>query len=124
VTVMTNVQQNYFSGGTTRTMSTNVFYATVVKFPPERREEATKTAALIVTSSRTNPVWMKAKNDFLTKLGNIEHAGRMERIRLVGEQSKAYARQRDQAMDQQMRSWERQQDSQDASHRQFVRTIR
>src|SRR5690606_4563817 len=107
VTVMTNVQQNYFSGGTTRTMSTNVFYATVVKFPPERREEATKTAALIVTSSRTNPVWMKAKNDFLTKLGNIEHAGRMERIRLVGEQSKAYARQRDQAMDQQMRSWER-----------------
>jgi hypothetical protein len=48
----------------------------------------------------------------------------MERIRLVGEQSRAYARQRDQAMDDQMRSWERQQESQDSSHRQFVRTIR
>jgi hypothetical protein len=124
VTVMTNTQQNYFSGGTTRSMSTNVFYATVVKFPPERKKEATDIAALIVSSSRTNPVWSKAKDDFLTKLGNIEHSGRMERIRLVGEQSRAYARQRDQAMDDQMRSWERQQESQDSSHRQFVRTIR
>lgn len=124
VTVMTNTQQNYFSGGTTRSVSTNVFYATVVKFPPARKKEALETAALIITSSRTNPVWQKAKDNFLTKLGNIEHAGRMERIRLVGEQSKAYARQRDQAMDDQMRSWERQQESQDASHRQFVRTIR
>jgi len=124
VTVMTNENQNYFSGGTTRTMSTNVFYATAVKFPPARKKEAMDIVALINTSSRTNPIWTQAKTDFLTKLGNIEHAGRMERIRLVGEQSKAYARSRDQAMDEQMRSWEKQQASSDASHQRFVKTIR
>lgn len=124
VSVMTNTQQNYFSGGTTRSMSTNVFFATAVRFPPERKKEAMEIVALINSSSRTNPVWLQAKSDFLTKLGNIEHAGRMERIRLVGEQSKAYARSRDEAMDSQMRSWEKQQASSDASHQRFVKTIR
>lgn len=116
--------QNYFTGGSTGLNSMSVFYDAYVRFPPERRDEALKITSVIMSSSRTNPIWEKAKSDFLTKLSNIEHAGRMERIRLVGEQSKAYARSRDQAMDEQMRSWERRQASSDASHRRFVKSIR
>lgn len=124
VTQYTTQQPNYLSGGSMTHSSTMVFYNTVVRFPPERRDEALKITGLIVTSSRTNPVWNDAKTDFLTKLGNMEHAGRMERIRLVGEQSRAYARERDRAMDENMRSWERRQASDDASHQRYIRSIR
>jgi len=48
----------------------------------------------------------------------------MDRIRLMGEQARAYAQQRSEASDQQMRDWERSQASQDASHERFVKTIR
>lgn len=121
---LTGHHPNYFSGGTTTSRSTTVFYNVIIKFPPGRDDDAKEIFALVNTSSKVNPIWEQAKTDFLTKLGNIEHAGRMERIRLVGEQSKAYARSRDQAMDDQMRSWERQQDASDSSHRRFVKTIR
>lgn len=124
VSQLTTQHPNYMQGGSISSTSTNVFYNLVVKFPPERRKEALEIVALIVTSSRTNPVWNNAKTEFLTKLGNIEHAGRMERIRLVGEQSRAYARERDRAMDEQMRSWERRQASSDASHERYIRSIR
>lgn len=124
VSQYTTRHPNYMQGGSISSTSTNVFYNTVVKFPSERRKEALEVAALIITSSRTNPVWNDAKTQFLTKLGNIEHAGRMERIRLVGEQSRAYARERDRAMDENMRSWERRQASSDASHQKYIRSIR
>lgn len=124
VTQYTTQHPNYMQGGSISSSSTNVFYNMVIKFPAERRKEALEVAALITTSSRTNPIWNEAKTEFLTKLGNIEHAGRMERIRLVGEQSRAYARERDRAMDDQMRSWERRQASSDASHEKYIRSIR
>ncbi len=58
------------------------------------------------------------------RLGNVEHAGRMERLRLMGKQSKAYAKSQSDASNARMRDWERGQASSDASQRRFIQTIR
>lgn len=80
---------------------------------------------MFTSSHRVNPVWQQAKENFLTQLGNVEHAGRMERIRLMGEQSRAYAQAQGEASDRQMRgNWEQQQASQDGQHTRFVQAIR
>lgn len=116
--------QNYLTGGTDMVTSTSVPYLAVIRFPAGRREEASRLYGTVNASVRTNPVWQQAKTNFLTQLGNIEHAGRMERIRLQGEASKAYAQAQSEASDQRMRSWENQQASQDRQHKAFVQTIR
>jgi hypothetical protein len=71
-----------------------------------------------------NPVWTQAKERFLTQLGNVEHAGRMERLRLQGEQAAAYAKAQSEASDARMRDWERKQASADATQSRFIQTIR
>lgn len=113
-----------FSGGISTFSSTGVFYCSMIRFPPERREEAMRMLALFSSSHRMNPIWTKAKENFLTQLGNMEHAGRMEKIRLMGEQAQAYAKAQGDANDRQMRNWEQQQASQDKQHERFVQTVR
>ncbi|MEO8587741.1 MAG: hypothetical protein ABI432_00070 [Flavobacteriales bacterium] len=113
-----------FTGGVSSFSSTQVFYCSITRFPPERKEEAMRMLALFSSSHRMNPIWTKAKENFLTQLGNMEHAGRMEKIRLMGEQAQAYAKSQSDASDRQMRGWEQQQASQDTQHTQFVKTIR
>jgi hypothetical protein len=48
----------------------------------------------------------------------------MERLRLMGKQSKAYAKSQSDASNARMRDWERGQASSDASQRRFIQTIR
>jgi hypothetical protein len=115
--------QNYMSGGFT-TMSTTVASPFFMRCPAGRQEECRQWMNLFMTSHRVNPIWREAKDRFLTQLGQIEHAGRMERIRLMGEQSRAYARAQSEAADQRMRDWESRQASQDASQKRFIQTIR
>ena len=112
------------SGGYTTFSTTSVFFCIVMRFPAGQEQESEKLLAMIMASSRTNPVWKQAKERFMTNLGNMEHAGRMEKIRLMGEQSAAYARAQGDASDRQMRSWENQQASQDKQHTNFVQTMR
>lgn len=104
--------------------STSVFLRAFIRYPPEREAEALKLWGTIGSSQRVNPTWKQAKEAFLTQLGNREHAGRMERLRLQGEQSAAYARAQSDASDARMRNWERAQASSDASQRRFIQTIR
>ena len=124
VTNMITRKPDMFSGRVSTFSTTAVFYCVLMRFPPERKQEATKMLGMIQTSFRANPIWTKSKDQFLTQLGNIEHAGRMERIRLVGEQSSAYAKSQSDASNQRMRDWESQQASQDKQHTRFVQTIR
>ena len=126
-TGVTNIitrKPDMFNGGVSTFSTTGVFYTTVTRFPPERKEEAKRLLAMFTSSHRANPVWQQAKENFLTQLGNVEHAGRMERIRLMGEQSRAYAQAQGEASDRQMRNWEQQQASQDGQHTRFVQAIR
>jgi len=120
---MVNRQPDSFSGGVTMFSST-VAIPFLMRFPAGRRAEGLKLFRVIMTSHRTSPIWTEAKNQFLTRLGKIEHQGRMERIRLMGEQSRAYAREQSAASDQRMRDWENRQASQDRQHTNFVQAIR
>lgn len=124
VSVMTKQGQDMFTGAPNGFATTVAFHQVVIRYPPAREAEAIKLFGMFLASHRMNPVWQKAKDDFLTKLGNIEHAGRMERLRLMGEQSAAYARAQSEASDARMRDWERNQASSDANQHRFIQTIR
>jgi hypothetical protein len=101
-----------------------VFHQSVIRYPPAREAEALKVFGTISTSERINPLWKQAKEAFLTRVGNDEHAARMERLRLMGEQSRAYAKAQSEASDARMRNWERGQASSDANQSRFIQTIR
>ena len=124
VSVATKQGNDMFTGAPNGFATTTVFFQTLLRYPAEREAEALKTYGTILASHRENPTWRQATNAFLTRLGNIEHAGRMERLRLQGEQSAAYAKSQSDAADARMRSWEQQQASSDASHNRFIQTIR
>lgn len=112
------------SGRVTTMSTTSVFYSVVMRFPAARRDEATRLFSMVQSSFRPNPIWQQAKDQFLTKLGNAEHHARMDTIRLMGEQSRAYAKAQSDASDQRMRDWESRQASQEQQHKTFVQTIR
>ncbi|MEP7363183.1 MAG: hypothetical protein ABI972_08005 [Acidobacteriota bacterium] len=116
-------QPNYMGGGATTTTGT-IASSYLMRCPAGRRDECMKLMTVIMTSHRVSPIWSSAKERFLTQLGNMEHAQSMERIRLMGEQSKAYAQAQSAASDQRMRDWENRQSSQDQQHKNFVQTIR
>lgn len=124
VMVMKTESRGIFTGEPTGSASTMVFHQVVMRYPAAREPEALKLFGTITASHRMNPVWSQAKEGFLARLGNVEHAGRMERLRLMGEQSKAYAKSQSEAADARMRDWERAQASSDASHHRFIQTIR
>jgi len=124
VTNMITRKPNMIGGGSSSFSSTTVLHCVLMRFAPSRKEEATRLMGMLQSSSRTNPTWQQARDNFLTQLGNVEHAGRMERIRLFGEQSRAYAQAQSAASDRRLRDWERQQASQDRQHKKFVQTIR
>jgi hypothetical protein len=124
VTNMVNRKPNMVTGSVSTDSTTSVFYCVMMRFPAAKRDEGTKLFGTVQTSFRQNPIWKQAKEQFLTQLGNIEHAGRMETLRLMGEQARAYAKSRSAAQDQQLRDWESQQASQDRQHTAFVQTIR
>ncbi|MCC6621722.1 MAG: hypothetical protein IT385_10735 [Deltaproteobacteria bacterium] len=117
-------RRDMLTGAMTSWSTTQVFHNVVFRFPAADREQSTKLFAMMQSSHRVNPVWSQAKDDFLTRLGNIEHAERMERIRLVGEQARAYAAERSAAMDRQLRDWERGQRAQERQVKGFIQTIR
>lgn len=116
-------QQNYMGGGAT-TMTSTIAIPYLMRCPAGRRDECMKLMRVIMASHRVNPIWRSAKDRFLTQLGNMEHAQNMQRIRLMGEQAKAYAQAQSAAGDQRMRDWENRQASQDRQHTQFVQAIR
>jgi hypothetical protein len=124
VSVMMKQSRDMFTGAPDGFATTTVFHQAVIRYPPAREAEALKLFATILTSQRMNPIWQKAKENFLTQLGNTEHAGSMERLRLMGEQSAAYARAQNEASDARMRDWERNQASSDANQHRFIQTIR
>lgn len=124
VMVIMTQRQDMFTGAPNGGASTSVFRQTVMRYPAAREAEALKLFGTIGTSYRMNPVWTQAKAGFLTRLGNVEQAGRMERMRLMGEQSSAYAKSQSEASDARMRDWERGQAASDNNQNRFIQTIR
>jgi hypothetical protein len=111
-------------GAPNGTANTSVFQRAYIRYPPAREAEALKLWGTIGASQRVNPIWKQAKETFMTRLGNMEHKGRMDRLRLQGEQAAAYAKAQGEAADARMRNWERAQASSDAGQHRFIQTVR
>jgi hypothetical protein len=124
VTMVKKDSRDMFTGRPNGFSSTSVFHRVIVRFPADRREEALRLFGTTLSSYRINPAWQQAKDQFMTKLGNIEHRGNMDRIRMMGEQSAAYAKARSDAQEDSMRNWEQQNAASDASQHRFIQTIR
>ena len=124
LTVGSKQGRDMFSGRPNGFATTTVFHQVVIRYPPDREAEALKLFGTVVSSHRVNPAWQQAKDDFMMKLGNIEHKGRMDRLRMMGEQSAAYAKSASEASDARMRSWEQQNAASDANQHRFIQTIR
>lgn len=105
------------------TTVTSVFHQAVIRYRPEREAEALRLFGTFRASQRVNPTWQKAKDDFLTMLGTSGPRGAMERLRLTGEASAAYAAFQTADVDARMRTWEYQ-NAADPQPRRFIPTIR
>lgn len=124
VSTSTTASRDMFTGLSNGFSSTQVLQRVVLRHSPKKREQAEQVLATAVSSYRTNPAWQQGKDQFLAQLSNIEHKGNMERIRIAGEQSRAFARSASEASDARMRSWEQSQSSSDAQQKRFVQAIR
>lgn len=140
-----NVSQNMYTGEYQQLTNSNASERSILRFPADRRDEAERVLASIKSSYRTNPQWKQAVEGYFAQLRQHQdrlhhqrmaaidaqtaantraHNQRMADIQAQGAASTARFNDRMGAMDQQMRSWEQQQSSQDRQHTQFIKAIR
>lgn len=140
-----SVMQNAYTGEMQQLTNSNASERSILRFPAARREEAERVLATIKSSYRTNPQWKEAVEGYFAQLRQHQdrmhhqrmaaidqqtaamtraHNQRMAAIQAQGAASTARHNERMGAMDQQLRSWEQQQSSQDRQHTQFVKAIR
>lgn len=140
-----NVMQNAYTGEMQQITNSNAAERSILRFPANRKEEAERALATIKSSYRTNPQWKAAVEGYFAQLRQHQdqlhhqrmaaidqqtaamtraHHQRMADIQAQGAANTARHNERMGAMDQQMRSWEQQQSSQDRQHTQFIKTIR
>jgi hypothetical protein len=112
-------------------MTTSITKKTVFKYPSGEKEKASAQFAVIMGSIRSNPEYSTAINNFWRQVRQESNRVHWEKIRLmdertrqIGEQTIAQGNQRLKDMDNQMRSWEAKQSSQDRMHTEFIKTIR
>lgn len=140
-----NVSQNMYTGEYQQLTNSNASERSILRFPADRRDEAERVLASIKSSYRTNPQWKQAVEGYFAQLRQHQdrmhhqrmaaidaqtaantraHNQRMADIQAQGAANTARHNERMGAMDQQMRSWEQKQSSQDRQHTQFVKAIR
>lgn len=126
-TMVPNVYTGSYDMSYTSTASQRV----VFKFPSDKKEEAEKMFTVILGSFRTNPAWKDAVNAYWKGVREQRQREHIGRIRLMDEQTAAIGRsaiekgnQRLADMDNQLRSWEARQSSQDRMHTNFIKAIR
>jgi hypothetical protein len=126
-TVIPNVYNGTYDVSYTSTAAQRVIF----RYPAERKEEAEKMFSVIMGSFRTNPVWKDAVNNYwvaVREKRNQEHIGRIAimdaQTAAIGKAAIEKGNQRLASMDNQLRSWEAQQSSNDRMHTNFIKTIR
>ncbi len=140
-----NTSQNPYTGGMQQFSMSTASERSWVRFPASRRAEAETFLANLKSSIRTNPAWKDAVEGYFADLNRqqerqhhvtmaaidqntrnmtAQHNQRMADIQAQGAANTARHNDRMAAMDNNMRSWEQQQASQDRQHTRFVQTIR
>lgn len=122
---------NVYNGTSDKIYTTAIVKRTVFKYPSAAAEQAKNQFGVVMSSIRTNPAWKNAVDDYWKQVRqqrNVAHVGRIkmmdEQTRQMGENAIRRGNERLQQMDNQMRSWEASQSSQDRMHTNFIKTIR
>lgn len=118
---------NSYTGTYDINYNSNVIAHMFLKYPKGLKEKASRILVVIMNSMRTNPNWLNAVNQFWAEAranSQRAHIGRLRAIEDGTKQILARGQQRMQDMDNQMRSWEAGQLSQERQHKRFVNTIR
>src|SRR6218665_291617 len=127
--VETYVPNNYT--GTYDVNYTSYSVRVLFRFPGSEAAVAERMMAVMVSALRTNPDWKKTTDDYWKGIREQKHVAHIGTIRLMDERTRqigntaiANGNRRLAEMDNQMRSWEAQQSSQDRIHSNFIKTIR
>ena len=111
--------------------TTQVTKRIVYKYPEKEKEQAKKQFSLIMASFRSNPAWNDAVNNFWKDVRQKKHVAHIGKIRMMDEQTRQIGNQaikngaeRLKSMDNDFRSWEASQSSQDRMHTNFIKSIR
>lgn len=122
---------NIYNGSSSNIYTTEARSRVVFKYPKGEEESARNQFAAIMSSIRTNTVWLNAVNSYWKQVRQQSNVAHQQRIKMNDDLTRsmgAAAIQRGQErlnnMDLQMRSWEQQQSSQDRMHTNFIKTIR
>ncbi len=131
VTVGETVVPNVYNGTYTKIYTTGVTKRTVFKYPSGKKDEAKNQFSMIMSSIRSNPLWSTAVNNYWKSMRGRKDVVHREKIRLMDEQTRQMGEaairkgnERLKSIDNDMRSWEQQQSSQDRMHTSFIKTIR
>jgi hypothetical protein len=130
-TVIETLMYNQYDGSSTRNYTTSLTKKMLFKYPAGEKEKAVAQFAVIMSSIRTNPTYNDAVSNFWYQARQNSNKRHWEKIRLMdeqtrqmGEQAIAKGNQRLRDMDNEMRSWEAKQSSNDRIHTEFIKTIR
>ncbi len=130
VTNATNYVPNKYNG------SINADYMSAASrmlyvFPESELKNAEQAMSVIVTGIRTNPAWKQAVDGYWRDVRENNHIAHIGKIRMMDEQTRQIAErairqgnQRLNDIDDQMRSWEAQQSTNDKMNNSFIKTIR
>lgn len=131
VTILENTVPNVYNGTSSKVYTTQVAERTLFRFPADKKAQALNEFSVIMSSIRTNSAWTDAVNKFwkdVREQKQIAHIGRIkmmdEQTRAMGEATIRKGQDRLNTMDQEMRSWEAKQNSQDRMHTNFIKSIR
>ena len=130
VTISEITMANNYTG-TYSKIYTSVASEKIVFRYPESEQNAANMLSVIMASMRTNTSWKKSVDDFWLSVRQQKQRDHIGRIQMMDEQTRqigANAIKKGQenlnAMDQNMRNWERSQQSQDRIHTSFIKAIR
>lgn len=131
VSILITQVPNAYTGTYSQSYTTQVTKRTVFKYPAAETDYAKRVYTMILSSFRTNPGWNDAVNSFWKQTrqqSHVVHLGKIkamdEQTRRIGEQAIRNGEQRLKSMDNEVRTWEQRQNSQDRMHTEFVKTIR
>lgn len=123
--------QNMYTGGHDKSFTTVITKKTVFKYPAGEKEKAKMLFSAIMASMRTNTAYKDAVDNFWLQVRQQKNRTHWEKIKLMDEQTRQIGEraiqqgnQRLKDMDNQMRSWEATQSSNDKMHTEFIKTIR
>ena len=131
ITIMATTIPNVYNGTYSKSYTTLVTQRTLFTYPQDKAEEAKNQFSVIMSSFRTNPNWTTAVNKFWKTVREKKqqvHIGRIQAMdaqtREIGERAVQKGQQRLNDMDNEMRSWEASQATDDKIHTNFIKTIR